>query len=248
MASARALIEVPSDDRRTIYLDRDPRDDGVPAVRTKRVVVADDHAVSRRGIATYLELYEDLEIVGQVSTGDDAVRVAIEEHADVVVLDIELPDTDGFQATRRIKEMRPEIAVLIFSVRGDTESIIEAIESGASGFISKSSDLEELRNAIDSVRPDGIVLGPNVASQIVETLARGGARSSGRRAGRGGLTARERQVASLLTDGLTARAIASRLGISERTVNTHIGSLYRRLRVNNRVDAVREILQLGIPR
>jgi DNA-binding NarL/FixJ family response regulator len=220
----------------------------VNAVRTKRIVVADDHAVSRRGIATYLELFDDLEIVGQVASGDDAVRVAIEENADVVVMDIEMPELDGIEATRRIKDKHPETAVLIFSVREDTETIVEAIEAGAAGFVSKSSDLSELRNAIDSIRPEGVVLGPSVASQVVSSLARVGVRSSGRRAGRDGLTVRERQVAALLSDGLTARAIASRLGISERTVNTHIGSLYRRLRVNNRVDAVREILQLGLPR
>lgn len=248
VSSVSAAID-PSLVEQTLYLDRPPGSSHQAVPGTKRVVIADCQPVSRRGVASYLEGFEDVEVVGQVSSGDDAVRVAVEEEADVVVMDVEMPEVDGIEATRRIKDKRPDAAVIIFTMHEDCETIIQAIEAGASGFISKSADLSELRNAMDSVRPEGVVLAPKVASQVVAALARGGMRlAAGSRAGRESLTVRERQVATLLTGGLTARAISSRLGISERTVNTHIGSLYRRLRVNNRVDAVREILQLGLPR
>jgi len=229
----------------TIYLDRSEERPHTKAA-TKRVVIADDHDVSRRGVVAFLEAFDDIEIVGQVSSGDDAVRTASDEAADVVIMDIEMPELDGIEATRRLKNKRPEAEVIILSVRDDAESIIDAIDAGASGYVSKASDLSELRLALDSMHSDGVILGPRVASQIVATLSNGTFRASHRRGNLTGLTTRERQVAGLLTDGFTARAIASRLGISERTVNTHIGSLYRRLGVNNRVDAVRAVMRMGL--
>jgi DNA-binding NarL/FixJ family response regulator len=235
----------PQSGANTIYLERS-KERSQTKTTTKRVVIADDHAVSRRGVAAFLETFDDIEVVGQVSSGNDAVRTAAEESADVVIMDIEMPELDGIEATRRLKDKCPDAQVIILSVRDDAEAIIDAIDAGASGYVSKASDLSELRLALDSEHSDGVILGPKVASRIVATLSNGGFRPSSRRGHLSGLTTRERQVAGLLTDGFTARAIASRLGISERTVNTHIGSLYRRLGVNNRVDAVRAVMRLGL--
>lgn len=213
-----------------------------------RVVLADDHPVTRAGIRAMLEMIDDVMVVGDAATGEEAVEVVRERDASIVLMDINMTGMSGIEATRAIKQQRPATSVIILSVHDDEPAIIEALRAGASAYLTKSSSLREIREALDSVRVDGVYLAPAVTGQVLRSAVRmvSGANGGARAEPGGDLTERERQVLLLLGEGLTARAIAHRLEISERTVNTHVGNLYRRMGVNNRVDAVRAGMRAGL--
>ena len=207
-----------------------------------RVVIADLHAVTRHGMRALCDLCGTVEVVAEASSTGDLVRAATACEADLVVLGFDPPD---HVVIARLLQEAPETRVLVMSPSNDEQDITRAFSAGAAGYVSKSVTPGEFRAAIETVKAGGTYLDGPAADALRFALGRTASRRP-KRADIGDLTEREMEIARLMSEGLTARRIGSRLGISDRTVSTHIGSLYRRLGVNNRVDAVRELMRRGI--
>jgi DNA-binding NarL/FixJ family response regulator len=234
----RRRDEIGSDDR--IRLEEDRRRPRM------RAVIADVHAVTRHGMRALLGLCGNVEVISEASTAAELVRSVVEQAADLAVVDLNVSDGGGIQATKRIRHEAPFTKVLILSASDSEQDVVAAIQAGASGYLSKSASPAEFRSAIDTLRSGGTYLDAGAATTVRSALDRSGISKGRRRPRLGELTEREVEIARLMSEGLTARRIASRLDISDRTVNSHMGNLYRRLGVNNRVDAVRELMRLGI--
>lgn len=208
---------------------------------TLSIVIADDHDVTRSGLRLMIELVEDVQLVGEASTGAEAVSLCADLHPDVVLMDLQMPEMSGLDAIRIIRRDHPDIIILVLTVSEDEKTILQAINAGAAGYLSKQSGLAEITQGLQSVIKGGSYLSPSIVGAAMRGLT--GASEAGSEPR---LTHRETEVLELVVDGLTSRVIAERLGISERTVNTHIDHCYRKLEVNNRVDAVLAAMRLGL--
>ena len=192
-----------------------------------RVVVADDHAVVRAGLAQLLCGAEDIDVVAEAAGGEDAVALAERERPDVVVMDLQMPGTDGVEATRRIVGAGTA-QVLVLTSYSDSERIVAALDAGAVGYLLKDSDPEELLAGVRAVHRGESPLHPRAARQLLGV----------RRTASGvELTAREREVLQLVREGLANKQIARRLGISERTVKAHLTSTFAAIGVQDRTQA-----------
>jgi len=210
-----------------------------------KVLVVDDHSVTRHGVVLLCENAEGVEVIGEASDGNEAIARVAELLPDVVLMDVDMPRRDGISATKQIRQDHPSVGVVVLTVHEDQETIFEAIKAGASGYLPKSATLDDIRSAVKAVAAGGSFLDPVQARKLLqfnryadETKAAADIYYL--------LTGREREILALLAEGLTSRQIASQLVISERTVNTHIGNIYRKLHVNNRVDAVREAMRIRL--
>jgi DNA-binding NarL/FixJ family response regulator len=211
-----------------------------------RVFVVDDHTVTRHGIVLLCEAAEGIEVVGEASNGHEAVERVPELLPDIVLMDVDMPKLSGIEATRQIRQTYPSVGVVILTVHENQETVFEAIKAGASGYLPKSSSLDEIRSAVKAVAAGGSFLDPVQARKLLSQFNRYAAETKAAADMYYLLTAREREILVLLSEGMTSRQIASQLVISERTVNTHIGNIYRKLHVNNRVDAVREAIRIKL--
>lgn len=195
-----------------------------------RVVVADDHAVVRRGLATLLATTTDLELVGMAKDGAEAVQLAIESHADVVVMDLSMPELDGIAATRELASRAPTCRVLVLTSFSDQARVSDALRAGADGYLLKHAEPEDILNGIREVVRGGSPLDPAAARILLNNNRTHAAVPDL-------LTAREREVLGLVEDGLNNRQIARRLDIAERTVKSHLHNIFQRLGVNHRTEA-----------
>src|SRR5688500_8074272 len=199
-----------------------------------RVVLADDHAVVRRGLAGLLESTEDLEVVGVAKDGHEAVELVREHRPDVAVMDLQMPVLDGVEATRAIVDGNTGTAVLVLTSFSDHARIDAAIEAGAVGYLLKDAEPETLLDGIRAVARGESPLDPRAARRLLSRAARTGARPPVEPSG---LSPREAQVLQLVVEGLLNKQIAARLGITERTVRAHLTSAYQRIAVADRTQA-----------
>jgi DNA-binding NarL/FixJ family response regulator len=210
---------------------------------TIRVVLADDHAVVRKGIREFLEEEGDIQVVGEATDGRTAVEVTMEQSPDVAVLDIQMPGLNGIEVTRRIKAERPGLRVLVLTAYDDDPYIFAALQAGASGYVLKSAPSEELIRAVRAVFRGESALDPAVTAKVMQQLA------SGKPAGAVGaveaLSQRELDVLRLAAHGLTNKAIGQRLNISDRTVQGHLANIFDKLQVGSRTGAVILALKQG---
>lgn len=204
-----------------------------------RLVLIDDHDLVRRGIRTLLETEEEIEVVGEASDGEDAARLVEEKQPDVALVDVIMPGKDGIEATRDIKSTFPAVKVIVLSGHDEQQFVFDALKAGASGYLLKSMDLEEIVATVRAVAQGQGAMAPNLASKVLSEFDRYGRDQIGANVFQP-LTPRERQILQLMSDGLPNKTIASRLSISERTVTTHIANIYAKLHVNNRVSAIQE--------
>jgi len=214
-------------------------------VTQMRVVIADDHAVWRRGLRDVLE--PELQVVAEASNGDEAVEQALETRPDVVVMDIGMPVKDGITAASEIKEKLPDTRVVMVSVTDSDEQIQRAIAAGVNGYVLKDEAPETIREAVEQVAGGKAYLPPRVAKRVLETASRvmGGTMLPAR-AGKSGLSHREVEVLRLMAEGKTHRQIANLLKISERTVGSHISSIYNKLGTGDRSQAIVYAVKHGI--
>jgi DNA-binding NarL/FixJ family response regulator len=194
-----------------------------------RVLIVDDHAVVRRGLAQLLGTTGDLHPTGEASNGEDAIGLAAELKPDVVLMDLSMPGMDGVQATTRILATDPHAHVLVLTSFSDQQRILDALHAGAEGYLLKHAEPETILSAIREVVAGGSPLDPKAARVLLTS----------RRAPQTGLslTDREREVLWLVGEGLPNKSIARRLGISERTVKAHLTSIYQQLGVTDRTQA-----------
>jgi DNA-binding NarL/FixJ family response regulator len=208
-----------------------------------RVVLADDHAVVRKGIREFLEEEGDIVVVAEAADGDQAVALVAEHQPHVAVLDIQMPGTSGIEATRRIKTEYPDVRVLVLSAYDDDPYIFALLQAGASGYILKTAGSNELVQAVRAVRRGESALDSAVTQKVVQQLTTG--RPLGAQAAVEALTNREVEVLRLVAKGLTNKAIGQALGISDRTVQGHLANIYGKLDVSSRTEAVTEALRHG---
>jgi DNA-binding NarL/FixJ family response regulator len=200
----------------------------------KRVLIAEDHAMFRAGLCALLNSAPDLEIVGDVGDGKDAVRTAISMVPDLVLMDLNMPGTHGLGAIAEIKRRAPEIRILVITMHKTDEYIQEALRSGASGYILKESGPEELLQAIRTVLAGKVYLSPDVSERVVSGLLGAGSRDvSAPTTALDTLTVREREVLKLVAEGHGNKHIANYLNLSVKTVEKHRSSLMHKLGLRN---------------
>ncbi len=216
-----------------------------------RVLLVDDHAMVRRGMRDFLELHDDIVIVGEAADGAEAIERAGELRPDIVVMDLMMPVVDGIEATSRIKAALPDTEVIALTSFIEEARVVAAIEAGASGFLLKDAEADELAGAIRAAAAGEVHLDPAVAG-IVARRMRDGGRASPGGAGDGDgiatLTARERDVLTRVAQGLPNRQIAADLGITERTARTHVSNILAKLGLASRTQAALLAVQHGLDR
>jgi two-component system NarL family response regulator len=214
-----------------------------------RVLVADDHALFRRALAAVFGEETDVELVGEASDGEEAVKMAAELVPDVVLMDVRMPKVLGIDAARQIKTDQPSTKIVMLTVSDEEEDLFEAIKAGASGYLLKEVDPTEIAQAIRQIHEGHSLLSPAVASKLVSEFAAISKRAD-ERISRPSLTDRELEVLRLAADGLTNRQIGRRLQISENTVKNHIRNILEKLHLHSRMEAVlyavrEELIDLG---
>jgi DNA-binding NarL/FixJ family response regulator len=209
---------------------------------TLRIVVADDHAVVREGLRSLLSAVDGYELVGTAATGAEAVRSAVTLHPDVVVMDIQMPDMTGIEATREIRRVAPSVRVLMLTMFDDDESVFAAMRAGALGYVLKGAAPDSMIRAIAVVASGEAIFGAGVAGRALRYF-------STPRADRTAfpeLTPREREVLTLIASGLNNAAIADRLGLATNTVGNHISNIFAKLQVASRAEAIVRARSAGL--
>jgi DNA-binding NarL/FixJ family response regulator len=199
--------------------------------RPMRVVVVDDHAIVRRGLNQLLTGAGDIEVVGAAGDGDEAVAVVLETRPDVVLMDLQMPGTDGVTAIRELLAQGSEAQIVVLTSFSDSERIIAALDAGAVGYMLKDADPDDLLEGVRAAARGESPLHPKAARQLLTS------RAGGRDAKPLDLTPRELEVLRLVRQGMANKQIARRLGISERTVKAHLTSTFQRIGVADRTQA-----------
>jgi DNA-binding NarL/FixJ family response regulator len=199
-----------------------------------RVLIADDHLVVRRGIGALLASFDGVEVVAEATTGLAAVQEAQLSRPDVVIMDIQMPELDGIEATRRLATLLPDVAVLVLTMFEDDESVLAAMRAGARGYLLKGAEQGDILAALRSVVAGQLVIGPGVAAQILRHLA--APAPTGPPFPQ--LSAREREILDRLAAGQNNATIAAGLGLAVKTVGNHVSTIFAKLRVASRAEAI----------
>ncbi|MBH5334193.1 response regulator transcription factor [Streptomyces pactum] len=206
-----------------------------------RVLLVDDHQVVRRGLRTFLEVQDDIEVVGEAADGAEGVARAQELRPDVILMDVKMPGTDGIEALRGLREAGNPARVLVVTSFTEQRTVVPALRAGAAGYVYKDVDPDALAGAIRSVHAGHVLLQPEVAGALLsQEEANGG---QGRQ---GTLTEREREVLALIADGRSNREIARALVLSEKTVKTHVSNILMKLDLADRTQAALWAVRHGI--
>lgn len=210
-----------------------------------RVLLADDHALFRQGVKSLLASRPNIQVVGTVGDGCEAIRMVRELVPDVVLMDIGMPNCDGLEATRRIKLEFPHVKIVILSVVDDHDTIFEAIKSGAQGYLLKNLEADQLFNMLDGLQRGDAPLSGSIAAKILEEFSHPPS-SEKEFPLREPLSERERQVLELIVAGMTNKEIAEKLVITENTVKTYIGNILVKLHLDNRIQAAVYAVRQGL--
>ncbi|MCJ7832597.1 MAG: response regulator transcription factor [Actinobacteria bacterium] len=204
-----------------------------------RVAIADDHSLVRQGLRRYLETAEGIEVVGEASNGIELLDLIEKESPEIALVDIRMPEMDGLEAAREIRERFPDVGVIMLSAYDDRQFVVEAVRSGARGYVLKARDAEHLIQTVRLVASGNMVIDPQLVVALAEELS--DAKEKDRKADT--LTAREVEVLQLLAFGHTNRDIAEKLFISPDTVKTHLEHIFEKLGASDRTAAVAEALR-----
>ena len=199
-----------------------------------RVLIVDDHGVVRQGLRTYLELLDDIEVIGEAENGLEAVAQVRQQQPDVVLMDLVMPEMDGIETTRQISAVSPSTRVIVLTSFADDEKVFPAIKAGATGYLLKDVSPGDLANAIRAVHAGETHLHPDITKKLVDQLA---SPETDPRSMPDELTPRELEVLRLIAQGMNNRAIAQALTISEKTVKTHVSNILSKLHLADRTQA-----------
>ena len=208
-----------------------------------RVLVADDHALFRAGVRKLLQSFEGMDVVGEAADGHEAIRLSATHRPDVLLMDIGMPGLNGVEAAARLTREGPRPRVIILSMHTGEEYVLRAIRAGAAGYLLKDAKPAELEAAVRAVARGEIYLSPAISRYLVEDYVR---RGSIERGPLDRLTPRQREVLQLIAEGNTTKAIAAKLGLSTKTVETHRAQLMERLDTRDIAALVRLAIRLGL--
>jgi DNA-binding NarL/FixJ family response regulator len=204
-----------------------------------RVIVADDHAVFRRGLEMVLETEDDIDVIAEAGSGEEASTLAAAHEPDLVLMDVRMPGEGGIHATRVIKDTLPDVKVLMLTISDEGEDLFESVKAGASGYLLKGIPIDEVADAIRSVHSGHALISPPMATKLLSqfsAMARKDERREHVRSPR--LTKREMEVLTLIARGMNNRDIARELFISENTVKNHVRNILEKLHLHSRMEAV----------
>ncbi|MFI7118851.1 response regulator [Amycolatopsis sp. NPDC049868] len=212
---------------------------------TVSLIVVDDQASVREALAVMLDIADGITVVATATNGEEAVAAVSRDAPDVVLMDLHMPVIDGVEATGRIKAAAPGVQVVVLTSLDDDESILAALEAGASGYLTKEADRAKIEQAVRTAADGQVVVAPEVQRRLL-TLASRRSRA-GEEGDRFGFTSREKEILGLIGEGLRNPEIAERLVISEATVKTHINNLFAKAGFHSRAEAVRYALSTPAP-
>lgn len=205
-----------------------------------RVMIVDDHGIVRDGITLRLGLIEGIEVVGEAGSGTDALIAAPQLSPDVVLMDIRMPELDGIETTRQLKEASPDVKVVMLTTFDDRDYVKSAMDAGASGYLLKTADSDEIAAAVRTAQAGKVALDPGAALALVESM------QEGERIESFDLSDRELEVLTVLCEGKSNREIGATLHISPLTVKTHLQSIFQKLSAADRAQAVAIALRSGL--
>ena len=208
-----------------------------------QILIADDHTLFREGLKALFASLPDTAVIAEAATGNDAVILAEKQQPDVILMDIQMPGLNGIEATRRIVQTSPHIGVIVVTMFEDDDSVFAAMRAGARGYVLKGADQEEMLRTIRAVSRGEALFGPNIAARL-STFFNNPTDSAADVFPE--LTAREREVLQLLTQGLNNQQIAQRLFISIKTVRNHLSNIFSKMQVADRVQAVVRARDAGL--
>jgi DNA-binding NarL/FixJ family response regulator len=212
-----------------------------------RVLVADDHPVFRRGMRAILGAEPDTELVGEATDGEEAIARALELQPDVILMDLNMPKVSGIEATRRILEANPRTAILMLTMFEDDKSILAAMRAGAHGYVLKGADGTEMLRAIHAVANGEAIFSPTITQRLTGYFATlGGDPKTSSMQAFPNLTEREHEILTLIAEGYTNTAIASRLYLSPKTVRNYVSSIFTKLEVSDRSQAIVQAREAGL--
>jgi DNA-binding NarL/FixJ family response regulator len=201
-----------------------------------RLVIADDHPVVRDGLRALFDAWDDTAVVAEATTGREAIRAAVVERPDVVVMDLGMPDVDGIAATSEIRSVAPDVAILVLSMSDDDDAVFAAMRAGARGYLVKGATKEEIRRAVTAVAAGEAIFGPDVARRVLSYFSAPPVREE------------PFPQLDLLAAGLSNAAIATRLSLSLKTVNNRTSTIFAKLQVAGRTEAVIRARDAGLGR
>jgi DNA-binding NarL/FixJ family response regulator len=205
-----------------------------------RVLIVDDHPVTRDGLRTALGMADDIEVAGEASSGEEAIKVAAEVRPDVVFMDVRMPGMNGIQATRLIREQQPDTKVVLFTIDESRASVAEAIQAGVSGYLLKDASVGELINAARQAMQGKAVIHPSLTQAFIEEV------QLVDRPPEAPLSPREIEILQKIAYGSTTKEVADQLGISFHTVKTHLERIFEKLGANDRAQAVAIAIRQGL--
>ncbi len=208
-----------------------------------RLLLVDDHSILRAGLRMLFAAEADMEIVGEASSGQQAIDAVARLHPDVVIMDVAMPGMTGIEATRRIKEIYPETAVLALTMHEDEQYFFQMLNAGAAGYIPKRAAPDDLISAIRVVRQGNVFLHASLARFLIHDVLQGNAHPAPQVEP---LTDREREVLTLIAEGLTSREIGEQLVVSPKTVDRHRENIMGKLNLHNRVELVKYAIERGL--
>ena len=211
-----------------------------------KLLLVDDHIVFREGIGALLNMEDDMQVVGEASRGEEALRLAAELQPDVILLDIAMPDMDGVEICQRLKRSLPNAAVLVLSAFDTEEAVTAALTAGASGYVVKTISHQRLVEGIRAIARGEMLLSPTVAVRVVQQLAHTRQEKEREADALQALTPREREVFHLVAQGYTNAEIAERLVLSEKTVKTHVRNISNKLNLRGKGEMRVLAAQLGL--
>ena len=206
-----------------------------------QVLIVDDHAVVREGLRAFLQTQEGMNVAGEAADGNEALEAATRLRPDVILMDLVMPELDGVTAMRTLRERVPDARVIVLTSFLDEDKLLPALRAGAAGYLLKNAEPKELARAVRAAHAGEALLDPVVAARLVETLAADGERDPIDR-----LTPREREVLVLIGRGFPNKRIARELGVTEKTVKTHVGHVLAKLGVTDRTQAAVLAVRAGL--
>ena len=210
-----------------------------------RLLLVDDHPLVREGLRALLTALPNMTVVGEASDGEEAVTLALEQQPDIILMDLHMPKLNGIEATRRIVQASPHIGILVLTMLGDDDSVFGAMRAGAHGYLLKGAGKEEVLRAITVVAHGEAIFSPQIAQRLMQYFAN--MRPVIPEHAFPDLTEREREVLGLIVEGKSNAQIAETLVLSPKTVSNHISTIFSKLQVVDRAQAIMKARHNGLP-